>query len=114
MQSHTADSSAELHAAADVCLSDCSYVEGHDLDDSFKWLRQTWSEQVGSDRERDRKRVQWLSAVKEATRQALQVCFPSVFRKQPSIAAFLTACNSVVLLWCAECPLIALLATGLV
>ena len=76
MQSHTADSSAELHAAANVCLSDCRYVEGHDLDDSFKWLRQTWSEQVGSDRERERKRVQWLSAVKEATRQALQVCFP--------------------------------------
>ncbi len=51
-------------------------MEGHDLDDSFKWLRQKWSEQVGSDRERERNRVQWLSAVKEATRQGLQVCLP--------------------------------------
>ncbi len=58
-------------------MSDCRYEEGHDLDDSFHRLRQKWSQQVGSDRERERGRALWLSAVKEAARQALQVCLPT-------------------------------------
>ncbi|DBA82723.1 TPA: hypothetical protein ACH3X1_006954 [Trebouxia sp. C0004] len=46
------------------------YEEGYDLNDSFGCLRQKWSEQEGSEKEEGR--VQWLSAVKEATRQGLQ------------------------------------------
>ncbi len=52
-------------------MFDGRYEEGYDLDESLRWLRDEWSEQESSDREEGR--AQWLSAIKEATRQALQV-----------------------------------------
>ncbi len=84
-------------------MFDCRYEEGYDLDESLGWLRDEWSEQEGS--EREEAHAQWLSAVKEATRQALQVR-----RHMALLEAAHTAAFSMVLLLCAECVLIAVLA----
>ena len=47
------------------------YEEGYNLDESFRWMRQEWSEQEGSARQDGH--LCWLLAIKEATRQAFQV-----------------------------------------